>query len=58
MDSTVMSQFMLGLVFVLTQLAYHFNWRTAKPLGPSPAPGCDEPTTYSIITNGADYTFI
>ena len=28
-----------------TQLAYHFNWRTAKPLGPSPAPGCDEPTS-------------
>ena len=21
----------------------HFNWRTAKPLGPAPAPGCDEP---------------
>ena len=24
---------------VWTQLAYLFNWRTAKPLGPSPAPG-------------------
>ena len=22
-----------------------FNWRTAKPLGPAPAPGCDEPTS-------------
>ena len=21
------------------------NWRTAKPLGPAPAPGCDEPTS-------------
>ena len=30
---------------VSTQLAYRFNWRTAKPLGPSPAPGCDEPTS-------------
>jgi len=29
-----------------TQLTYRFNWRTAKPLGPSPAPGCDEPTSY------------
>ena len=28
-----------------TQLTYHFNWRTAKPLGPAPAPGCDEPTS-------------
>jgi len=28
-----------------TQLAYHFNRRTAEPLGPSPAPGCDEPTS-------------
>ena len=25
--------------------SYHFNWRTAKPLGPAPAPGCDEPTS-------------
>ena len=24
--------------------SYRFNWRTAKPLGPSP-PGCDEPTS-------------
>ena len=30
---------------VWTQLAYRFNWRTAKPLGPSPAPGCDGPTS-------------
>lgn len=28
-----------------TQLTYHFNRRTAEPLGPSPAPGCDEPTS-------------
>src|SRR3954465_14437129 len=28
-----------------TQLAYRFNRRTAQPLGPSPAPGCDEPTS-------------
>ena len=28
-----------------TQLAYHFNRRTAEPLGPAPAPGCDEPTS-------------
>jgi len=28
-----------------TQLAYRFNGRTAQPLGPSPAPGCDEPTS-------------
>ena len=26
------------------RLTYHFNWRTAKP-GPTPAPGCDEPTS-------------
>jgi len=30
---------------VWTQLAYHFNWRTAKPLGASPPPGYDEPTS-------------
>ena len=24
---------------------YHFNGRTARPLGPCPAPGCDEPTS-------------
>ena len=28
-----------------TQLAYHFNRRTAEPLGPAPAPGYDEPTS-------------
>src|SRR5690606_37375050 len=28
-----------------TQLTYHFKRRTAVPLGPSPAPGCDEPTS-------------
>ena len=30
---------------VWTQLAYRFKWRTAIPLGPAPAPGCDEPTS-------------
>ena len=44
---------------VWTQLAYRFNWRTAKPLGPAPAPGCDEPTSRcqtspSIWTLGGD----
>src|SRR5213075_1376345 len=33
------------LTTVRTQLAYHFNWRTARPLGPASAPGCDEPTS-------------
>jgi len=55
-----------GLIESLTQLAYHFNWRTAKPLGASPPPGCGEPTTdlhmlhehIAIITNGVDYTFV
>ena len=28
-----------------TQLAYRFKWRTAIPLGPTTAPGCDEPTS-------------
>ena len=28
-----------------TQLAYHFNWRTAKPLEGTSPPGCDEPTS-------------
>ena len=28
-----------------TQLACRFHWRTAKPLGASPPPGCDEPTS-------------
>jgi len=28
-----------------TQLTCRFNGRTAQPLGPSPAPGCDEPTS-------------
>ena len=28
-----------------TQLAYRFNGRTAQPLGPPTAPGCDEPTS-------------
>src|SRR4029078_1081900 len=27
------------------QLAYRFNGRTAQPLGPTTAPGCDEPTS-------------
>ena len=28
-----------------TQLAYHFNRRTAEPLEGAPPPGCDEPTS-------------
>src|SRR5690606_2487603 len=28
-----------------TQLTYRFKWRTAIPLGPAPAPGCDESTS-------------
>jgi hypothetical protein len=28
-----------------TQLTYRFNGRTAQPLGPPTAPGCDEPTS-------------
>src|SRR5829696_7563711 len=27
---------------------YHFNRRTAGPLGPSPAPGCDKPVIPSV----------
>src|SRR3989344_9108842 len=42
---TVISRVSTGLSLPFTQLAYHFNWRTAKPLGPSSAPGCDEPTS-------------
>src|SRR6266702_4062279 len=34
------------LTTFLTQLAYRFNGRTAQPLGPTPAPGCDEPTSH------------
>ena len=46
-----------------TQLAYRFKWRTAIPLGPSPAPGCDEPTSRcqtasSIWTLGRDQPVI
>jgi hypothetical protein len=46
-----------------TQLAYHFNRRTAEPLGPSPAPGCDEPTSRcqtapSLWTLGRDQPVI
>jgi len=42
-----------------TQLTYHFNGRTAQPLGPASAPGCDEPTSRcqtspSIWTLGRD----
>ena len=33
------------LTTLWTQLAYRFNWRTARPLGASPPPGCDEPTS-------------
>ena len=46
-----------------TQLACRFNRRTAGPLGPSPAPGCDEPTSRcqtapSIWTLGRDQPVI
>src|SRR3989338_8405931 len=39
------------------------NWRTAKPLGPFPAPGCDEPTSRcqtftSLWTLGEDQPVI
>src|SRR3989344_6315567 len=47
---TVISRVSTGLSLPFTQLAYRFNWRTAKPLGPSPAPGCDEPTSYMVHT--------
>src|SRR5699024_7224343 len=40
-----------------------FNWRTAKPLGPNTAPGCDEPTSRcqtspSLWTRGGDQPVI
>src|SRR3954465_7840827 len=46
-----------------TQLAYRFNRRTAGPLGPAPAPGCDEPTSRcqtspSMWTLGGDQPVI
>src|SRR5699024_5504224 len=46
-----------------TQLACRFNGRTAQPLGPTPAPGCDEPTSRcqtipSIRTLGEDQPVI
>ena len=46
-----------------TQLTYHFNGRTAQPLGPTTAPGCDEPTSRcqtfsSIWTLGEDQPVI
>jgi len=56
-----------GLVYCLatfwTQLTYHFNRRTAGPLGPCTAPGCDEPTSRcqtesSIWTLGLDQPVI
>ena len=64
-DSSVMSRFKLGSLS-LTQLAYRFNWRTAKPLAPASAPGYDEPTSlftlssnrYLLLPEGLDYTFI
>ena len=42
---------------------YHFNGRTAQPLGPTSAPGCDEPTSRcqtspSIWTLGRDQPVI
>jgi len=56
-----------GLFYCLTtfwtQLAYHFNRRTAGPLGASPPPGCDEPTSRcqtasSLWTLGGDQPVI
>ena len=46
-----------------TQLAYRFNGRTAQPLGPTSAPGCDEPTSRcqtspSMWTLGGDQPVI
>src|SRR5690606_38274078 len=46
-----------------TQLAYRFNGRTPQPWGPTPAPGCDEPTSRcqtipSIWTLGEDQPVI
>ena len=46
-----------------TQLTYHFNGRTAQPLGRTTAPGCDEPTSRcqtspSIWTLGGDQPVI
>ena len=46
-----------------TQLAYHFNWRTAKPLEGTSPPGCDEPTSRcqtasSMWTLGSDQPVI
>src|SRR3989338_10876706 len=54
-----MSRFLLGSQ-TFTQLAYRFNWRTAKPLGASSPPGCDEPTSLSnsMLSHGPDYIFI
>ena len=42
---------------------YRFNWRTAKPLGPNTAPGCDEQasgcqTSPSMWTLGGDQPVI
>ena len=33
------------LTTLWTQLAYRFNWRTARPFPPTSAGGCDEPTS-------------
>ena len=46
-----------------TQLTYRFNGRTAQPLGPTSAPGCDEPTSRcqtspSMWTLGGDQPVI
>ena len=41
----VLESTLLNLLTPRTQLAYRFKWRTAIPLGPAPAPGCDEPTS-------------
>ena len=46
---------------VWTQLAYHFNLRTAEPLEASSPPGCDEPTSlvgiFLFLRRGSDYIF-
>ena len=49
--------------FIDRQLEGRFNGRTAQPLEPSPAPGCDEPTSRcqtmpSIWTLGQDQPVI
>ena len=54
---------LLSMVASYLYIAYRFNWRTAKPLGPNTAPGCDEPTSRcqtspSMWTLGGDQPVI